>query len=590
MPASGVVGRVLECGHLAAAQKAAFAGEGHRVVLLSGEPGIGKTTLAADLAQQAHGDGATVLYGRCDEDLGVPYQPFVEALGGFVANAPEDALLGLDGRHLSELSRLLPQVRDRIPGLAEPPSTDADAERYLLFGAITAVLADGGDDAPVVVVLDDLHWADKPTVLLLRHLVATLDRAEVLLVGTYRDSDLTAGTPVDRRARRAAARASGGTDRSRGPRRQRGGGAAGEHGRARDGHDGIELAHAVRRETGGNPFFTAEVLRHLAETGAIRQEDGRWVATVELSQIGLPESVREVVGQRVRRLGDDVATGPDDGVGHRARLRPDAAGPRRGARRGRCARRTRGGGDARRSWPRSKGGPSGSRSPTPCSSTPCTSELSASRRARTHRRIGELLEVELRRRPRRPHRRAGPPLDSGHHAGRRRQGGRLRPTGRGTRARRARADEAIRWFSQAVELLDADPHDDPLQRLDVAHRPGRRATPGGRSRVPRDAARRGRRGGPAGRHRPPRGRRAGQPAGDGQQRRGGRRGTDRHARTGAGRRRRRRQPGPRRRCWRRSPPSSPSAGIFPGCGRWPPTPRRWPAASATTQRCFASST
>ena len=74
---------------LAGVLKAAFAGEGHRVVLLSGEPGIGKTTLAGDLGRRAHGAGATVLYGRCDDDFGVPYQPFVEALGDFVADAPE---------------------------------------------------------------------------------------------------------------------------------------------------------------------------------------------------------------------------------------------------------------------------------------------------------------------------------------------------------------------------------------------------------------------------------------------------------------------------------------------------------------------
>ena len=305
-PATGVIGRVLEREHLAATLKAAFAGEGHRVVLLSGEAGIGKTTLAGDLAQQAHGDGATVLYGRCDEDLGGPYQPFVEALGGFVAHALDRALLALEERHLRELSRLLPQVRHRIPGLAEPPSTDADAERYLLFGAITAVLAGMAVTAPVVLVLDDLHWADKSTVLLLRHLVTTLDRAEVLVVGTYRDSDLTVTHPLTeglaalRREPAVERIAVGGLDDN--------GVVALLEGLA--GHemesDGIELAHAVRRETDGNPFFTAEVLRHLSETGAIRREDGRWMAAVELSSIGLPDSVREVVGQRVRRLGDDV--------------------------------------------------------------------------------------------------------------------------------------------------------------------------------------------------------------------------------------------------------------------------------------------
>jgi predicted ATPase len=160
--------------------------------------------------------------------------------------------------------------------------------------------------APVVVVPDDLHWADKPTVLLLRHLGATLGRAEVLVIGTYRDSDLTLAHPLTEGL--AALRREPAVERM-------------EVGGLDDdgvvpllesvaGHemdtDGIELAHAVRRETGGNPFFAAEVLRHLAEMGAIRQEDGQWVATVELTSIGLPASVREVVGQRVRtRLAPD---------------------------------------------------------------------------------------------------------------------------------------------------------------------------------------------------------------------------------------------------------------------------------------------
>ena len=112
---TGVVGRERERKQLLDAWKAAATGGGHRVVLLSGEPGIGKTTLAADLAQRACEEGSTVLYGRCDEDIGVPYQPFVEALGYYVTSAPEAALVAMEERRLSELSRLLPQVRAPHP-------------------------------------------------------------------------------------------------------------------------------------------------------------------------------------------------------------------------------------------------------------------------------------------------------------------------------------------------------------------------------------------------------------------------------------------------------------------------------------------
>jgi predicted ATPase len=115
----------------------------------------------------------------------------VEALGGYVDNAAEALIAAIDDRRLSDLARLLPQVRTHAPTLPAAPSIDPDAERYLLFGAVTATVTELAEAASVVLVLDDLHWADKPTVLLLRHLIATLDQAAVLLVGTYRDTDLT---------------------------------------------------------------------------------------------------------------------------------------------------------------------------------------------------------------------------------------------------------------------------------------------------------------------------------------------------------------------------------------------------------------
>jgi len=465
-PPTGVVGRVLEREHLIATLKAACAGEGHRVVLLSGEPGIGKTTLAADVAQRAQGDGATVLYGRCDEDLGVPYQPFVEALGGYVSDAPEQALLALDERRLSELSRLLPQVRHRIPTLAEPPSTDPDAERYLLFGAITAVLAGMAAKAPVVVVLDDLHWADKPTVLLLRHLVATLDRAEVLVVGTYRDSDLTATHPLTEGL--AALRAEPAVERIAVDGLDDNGVVALLEGLAGHelGDDGIELAHAVRRETDGNPFFTAEVLRHLSETGAIRQEDGRWVAAVELSAIGLPDSVREVVGQRVRRLGDDVqqvltvasVIGRDFDLALLARVAERAEDDVLDALEEAASAAVVAEVDGR----------SERFTFTHALFQHTLYEgLSASRRARTHRRIGELLEADCGddlgdRIGELAHHWAAAttPAEAGKAAGYARRAG--------ERAIGALApDEAIRWFRQALDLLDSDQHHDAHHRLDI---------------------------------------------------------------------------------------------------------------------------
>jgi len=462
---TGVVGRALEVERLATVLKATA--DGRRVVLLSGEPGIGKSTLCADLAQRAHSDGATVLYGRCDEDLGVPYQPFVEALGDYLGEAPDAALRAIDERSLSELSRLLPRIRTRLPQLAEPQSTDGEAERYLLFRAITGVLTDIAAAEPLVFVLDDLHWSDKPTVLLLRHLVATLDRAAVLIVGTYRDSDLTATHPLTEGLaalwREAAVErmAVGGLDDT--------GVVALLEGIA--GHDmdadGIRLAHAVRRETDGNPFFTAEVLRHLAESGAIRQEGGRWVATVELSTIGLPTSVREVVGQRVRRLAPATQSiltiasviGRDFDLGLLARLAERDEDEVLDALEEAAAAQV---------VAEVEGRPERFTFSHALLQHTLYEELSGSRRARAHRRIGELLEADCGDDPgdrigELAHHwvAATKPSDTSKAADYARRAGERAV---GTLA----PDEAIRWFLQAIELLDTEPGSDPGLRIDIS--------------------------------------------------------------------------------------------------------------------------
>jgi class 3 adenylate cyclase/tetratricopeptide (TPR) repeat protein len=300
---AGFVGRVAERELLDAARKSAAGGE-RRGVFLGGEAGMGKTRLASEVAAEAHEAGAVVLYGRCDEELAIPYQPWVEALGHYVTHADADALHRNDPSGLAELTRLVPQLCRRMPDLPAPVSTDPSTERHLLFGAVVGLLGEIARDQLCVVVLDDLHWADRPSVQLLRQVVATIDLGAVLVVGTYRDTDLDAEHPM--------------TDALAGLHRERGVDVVALHGlgdtevvallESVAGHemldDGIAVAHAVRAETDGNPFFVGEVLRHLAETGAIVQQDGRWVAATDLAEIGLPASVRAVVGQRVRRLGD----------------------------------------------------------------------------------------------------------------------------------------------------------------------------------------------------------------------------------------------------------------------------------------------
>ncbi len=466
-----VVGRRSEVDRLCDIQLATANGAGHRIVLLAGEPGIGKTTLAGLVAAHAAEMGTTVLYGRCDEDLGVPYQPFAEALDDLVAHLGDGVLGTLEPRYLGALSRLVPGVRRRMPDLVSPPSTDADAERYLLFGAVRSVLTALAARTPILVVLDDLHWTDRPTVALLVHLAETLDDAEVCVIATYRESELEPGHPLaDRFAELERAGAEqvalqGLDDRAVVALLE-----------SLAGHEmdaeGISLARDVHRETGGNPFFCTELLRHLAETEAIAQVDGRWIAVGDLSGVGLPDSVREVVGQRVRRLGADAervltlasVIGRDFDLSLLAELVADGGARSAGATSLR---------DVIAAAVEAEIVIAVDERPDRFTFTHALyqhslhDQLSASRRARAHRRLAQVLEDECGDAP---GERIG---ELAHHwlAG-------ARPSEAAKAAEFARRagvaalealapDEAIRWFRTALDELGAAPTSDPTQHLDL---------------------------------------------------------------------------------------------------------------------------
>src|SRR5438132_1273316 len=134
--------------------------------------------------------GACVLFGHCEEDLATPYQLFAEALGHYVTHAPEDQLVALVETHGSELARLVPALASRLPGLPPSKATDTDTERYLLFAAVVRWLVAVSQDHPVVLVLDDLQWADEASLQMLRHVIAADLPMRVLALATYRDDEL----------------------------------------------------------------------------------------------------------------------------------------------------------------------------------------------------------------------------------------------------------------------------------------------------------------------------------------------------------------------------------------------------------------
>jgi class 3 adenylate cyclase len=302
-----LVGREAELATLASAAQRVFSGEGRHAVFVSGEPGQGKTTLIAEAARLAFEDGACVLFGYSEEDLSTPYGLFSEAFGHYADHAPDDRFHQLVGAHGAEWGRFVPKFVERSPSLAPSKATDPDSERYLLFAATADLLRGMSQDEPVVLVLDDLQWADPGSLALLRHLMSTDgQRMRVLIAGTFRSSELSV-TPALRETL-------GVLWRHRGVSRVELGGIdpssvasllAAATGRPVD-DEVSRLAEIVHQETSGNPFFVTEVLRHLLDTGILVEARGDGPGPDVLDRIDLPTSVREVVSGRVTRLGPDA--------------------------------------------------------------------------------------------------------------------------------------------------------------------------------------------------------------------------------------------------------------------------------------------
>ncbi|WP_204079921.1 ATP-binding protein [Mycobacterium riyadhense] len=309
LPLTAYVGREGIRDRLSQVRQLAIEGA-RQVVLIAGEPGIGKTRLATQLVSEAHAEGATVLFGHCDEELAASYQPWVQALRDLVEHAPIEVLAQHVGEHGGELCRLVPELARRLPNVPVPRVSDPAAERCLLFGAVVGLLqCAAAQGLLVVVLLDDLHWSDKPSLALLKHVVAHVVQARLLFLCTYRDSEIDANHPLS--ALLADLRREAGVEwvALQGLAQQEVesliAAAAGHELTAK----GRRLAAAVCRESDGNPFFVTEILRDLVESGGIVQGDGgQYVVTAEIGKLRIPRSVRDVVAQRIHRLGPDVVS------------------------------------------------------------------------------------------------------------------------------------------------------------------------------------------------------------------------------------------------------------------------------------------
>ena len=275
-------------------------GEGSRVVLLGGEAGCGKSRLVREFAGEAASDGALVLYGACDAVVRTPYGPFVEALDQLARSVEPAELRDALGTRGGEITRLLPDLAARIGGLPPAVDADPDTERHRLHTAVADLLAGVTRRRPALVVLEDGHWADAPTLLLLRHL-ARAGGARMLLLATFRDTETDvphglAETLADLRRFDVVRLRLGGLSNDEVAELVRRA-AGGEHGTGPH-----RLAQEIRQLTEGNAFLVCELWRALIETGAVELAGGAIRVHRAPGELGSPDSVREVVSLRLARL------------------------------------------------------------------------------------------------------------------------------------------------------------------------------------------------------------------------------------------------------------------------------------------------
>ena len=294
-PPRGIfVGRERELAELLEALEAALAGYG-RLFLLRGEPGIGKSRLADEVIAQARSRGADVLVGRSWEAGGAPaYWPWVQALRAYIERATTEALRSDLGAHGAHLAKLLPELRELVPELTEPPALESESARFRLFEAALLLLRRAAARRPVILVLDDLHAADEPSLLLLQFVARELSDSRILVIGAYRDVDPTPAEPLTTAlvelGREPTTRTITltGLDES-------------DVGRfieltTHDVPAVVELAVAVHAETEGNPLFVGEIVRLLASEGRLG----------DVEAVAIPQSVRDVIGRRLRHLSEEA--------------------------------------------------------------------------------------------------------------------------------------------------------------------------------------------------------------------------------------------------------------------------------------------
>jgi len=302
-----LLGREAESKQLRSALDEAVAQRG-RLVMVAGEAGMGKTRLASELETYADLRGAQVLWGRCLQGEGAPaYWPWMQVIRSYVHERDPAELASELGSGASDVAQIVSDLRDRIPDLPEPQPLDPEQARFRLLDSISTFLVNAAHRRPLAIFLDDVHLADKPSLMLLQFLARQIGTARLFVLGTYRDDDPEHSIPGDVHT---ALR------HERGYSELRLRGLSNTHVKAlleNALHQSLAtpaelaLTEAVCRETEGNPYFIEETLRHLIDSGSLEERGGRWVvAAKDIHALGIAQGIRDTVDHRLASLSEET--------------------------------------------------------------------------------------------------------------------------------------------------------------------------------------------------------------------------------------------------------------------------------------------
>ncbi len=295
------IGRETELQQLVDQLERAKDGEGG-FVLLSGQAGVGKTRLTLETASVARNLGFLVLSGHCvDMDGAAPYQPLLEQIEQTIRLVPQVNLREALGENAPEVAKLMPELRQIYDDIDDTVNLPPDQERRYLLHGVGEFISRGAEIKPMVLVFEDLHWADDSTCILLRHLANRFRESKVLIVGTCRDTDLDRGAPFVKllqdlnRERLLTELVIRQFDRD--------GVSAMLEGRVRR-EPPSQLVDLVFSETEGNPFFVEELFRHLLDSGKLLNDSGDFISGIKIADTEVPRSVRLVISERIEKVSD----------------------------------------------------------------------------------------------------------------------------------------------------------------------------------------------------------------------------------------------------------------------------------------------